>query len=66
MITYSLEKAVAYFADNTQGEQQAAANKIAEVVELVHIGSENNRAAETKSYLEEYFTLANTFSSTLK
>ncbi len=65
MITYSLEKAVAYFADNLKGEQQASAAHIAEVVELVHLGSENNRAEETAVYLEEYFKLADAFSKTL-
>lgn len=61
MITYSLEKAVAYFADNFEGAQQASAGKIAEVVELVHLGSENNRVEETKVYLAEYFKLADEF-----
>jgi len=65
IITYSLEKAVAYFAENMQGEQQATAKKMAEMVEFVHIGSENNRSAETKTYLKEYFELADVFSSKL-
>lgn len=66
MITYSLEKAIAYFGGNMKGEQQAAANKIAQVVELVHIGSENNRTEETKIYLEEYFQLAEKFALNFK
>ena len=65
MITYSLEKAVAYFAENMQGDQQAAAKNMAEVVELVHIGSENNRASETEGHLKEYFKLAKEFSGEL-
>jgi hypothetical protein len=65
MTTYSLEKAVAYFAENMKGDQQAAAKNIAEVVELVHIGSENNRASETEVYLKEYFKLAEKFSGGL-
>lgn len=65
IITYSLEKAVAYFAENSTGEQQVTANKMAGVVELVHLGSENNRAAETKVYLIEYFKLADKFSKGL-
>ena len=65
MITYSLEKAVAYFADNMKAEQKNAARKIAEVVDLVHLGSENNRTAETKVYLEEYFKLAEAFTKKL-
>lgn len=65
IITYSLEKAVAYFAENSTGEQQVTAKKMAEVVELVHLGSENNRAEETKVYLIEYFKLADKFSKGL-
>jgi len=65
MITYSLEKAVAYFAENSEGEQQITAKKMAEVVELVHLGSENNRTEETKVYLQEYFKLADSFSTGL-
>lgn len=63
--TYSLEKAVAYFADNTQGDQQVRAKKMAEVVELVHIASENNRADEARTYLQEYSNLAAAFAETL-
>jgi len=63
IITYSLEKAVAYFVENMEGEQQIAAKKIAEIVEFVHKGSENNRSSETKTHLKEYFALAETFSS---
>lgn len=65
MITYSLEKAVAYFSENMKDKQQADAKKIAEVVELVHLGSENNRTEETKIYLSEYSKLAKAFSKTL-
>jgi len=63
IITYSLEKAVAYFVENMQGEQQIAATKMAELVELIHIGSENNRPADVKVDLEAYFKLAETFSA---
>ncbi len=65
MITYSLEKAVAYFVENTENEQQELANKMAEIVELIHLGSENNRKVETQIYLEEYFALADKFSDNL-
>ena len=65
MITYSLEKALAYFADNLEGDRQSSAAKIADVVELIHLGSENNRAAETKVYLDAYFELAQEFYQTL-
>ena len=61
MITYSLEKAVAYFSKNMEGDQQVSAKEIADLVELVHVSAENNRASETKVYLQEYFELANTY-----
>lgn len=63
MITYSLEKAVAYFVDTKQGQAQKDAEQLAGVVELVHIASENNRSAETRGYLDEYFKLADAFSA---
>ncbi|GHA13772.1 hypothetical protein GCM10008090_24400 [Arenicella chitinivorans] len=63
MITYSLEKAVAYFVDTNQGQAQKDAEQLAGVVELVHIASENNRSAETRVYLDEYFKLADAFST---
>ena len=65
VITYSLEKALAYLVENTAGDRNAAASKMAELVELVHLASENNRAAETKTNLGEYFKLAESFSMTL-
>ena len=63
MITYSLEKAIAYFVENMEGEQKAAAENMAAVVELVHLGSENNRKVETQVYLEDYFKRAEAFSA---
>ena len=51
MITYSLEKAVAYFSENMKDEQQEVAKKMAAIIERVHIGSENNRAADTETNL---------------
>ena len=65
MITYSLEKAIAYFSVNMKGDQQASAKEIAELVELVHVSAENYRAAETQMYLQEYFELANSYSEGL-
>ncbi len=65
MITYSLEKAIAYFAENLQGEQKASAQGLAEVVERVHLASENNRRDATRTHLEEYFKLAEEFSEKL-
>jgi hypothetical protein len=61
IITYSLEKAVAYFSENMEGDQQVSAEEIAELVELIHVSAENNRARETEVYLQEYFELANTY-----
>ena len=63
MITYSLEKAVAYFVDTKQGQAQTDAEQRAGVVELVHSASENNRSTETRVYLDEYFKLADAFSA---
>ena len=65
MITYSLEKAIAYFVDNMEGKKKAAAGKMAAVVELVHLSSENNRNIEIQVYLENYFKRAEAFSAGL-
>ena len=58
IITYSLEKSVAYFVENLKGERQELANEIAVVVEDIHISSENNRQKEAETYLNKYFNLA--------
>ena len=63
IITYSLERAITYFAQNLVGEKQLDAEKMAELVEQVHLESENNRATTTADYLKEYFSLAERFSS---
>ena len=65
MITYSLEKAVAYFVDNMIGGDTEMAAKMAELVELVHIASENNNAVETKNHLADYFEIAGDFEQRL-
>lgn len=65
MTTYSLEKAIAYFAGNMKGDQQAEAKKMAEVVELIHLASETDRADEARVYLEDYSTRASAFSEKL-
>ncbi len=65
MITYSLEKAIAYFSMNIKGDQQVSAKEIAKLVELVHVSAENYRAAETEAYLQKYFKLANAYSEGL-
>jgi|GEM_PF-2004495 len=61
IITYSLEKAVAYYAEKGTAEQKPVAEKMAIVVEEIHLNSENNRVEETKKALKEYFTLAEGF-----
>ena len=61
MITYSLEKAVAFFAENLSGVRQVIAQEMAVVVEELHLSSENNRKDETKAALDQYFALFETF-----
>ena len=63
IITYSLEKSVAYFVENLKGERQELAKKIAIVVEDIHISSENSRQEMTESHLNKYFDLAEKFIS---
>ena len=65
IITYSLEKAVAYFKDNLENENQLLANQMAVVVEEVHLASENNLDLETKSHLQVYFRLADSLTPQL-
>lgn len=62
MITYSLEKAIAYLSENMKDDERASTKEMAKVVELVHVSAENNRATETEVYLRECFELANTYS----
>jgi len=61
MITYSLEKAVAFFAENLSGARQVIAQEMAVAVEEVHLSSENNRKDETKAALDQYFALFESF-----
>jgi hypothetical protein len=65
MITYSLEKAVAFFAENLSGARQETAQKMAVVVEEVHLNSENNRKEASKAALEQYFALFESFTKGL-
>ena len=65
MITYSLEKAVAFFAENLSGARQETAQEMAVVVEEVHLSSENNRREETKAALDQYFALFESFTQDL-
>ena len=61
MITYSSEKAVAFFAENLSGARQVTAQEMAVVVEEVHLSSENNRKEDTKVALNQYFALFESF-----
>lgn len=63
IITYSLEKSVAYFAENLKKESQELAKEIAVVVEDIHIDSENNREEKTRQHLTKYYKLAEKFIS---
>lgn len=63
IITYSLEKSVAYFVENLTGERQELAKEIAVIVEDIHISSENNRQEKTKALLNKYFDMAEKFIS---
>jgi hypothetical protein len=61
IITYTLEKSVAYFAENLKGEKQEQAKQMAVVVEDIHITSESNRLGELQKHLDKYFDLADKF-----
>ena len=61
IITYTLEKSVAYFVENLKGEKQGLAKEIAVVVEDIHIASEGNRLEKLKKHLKEYFDLVDKF-----
>ena len=61
MSTYSLEIAVAYYAENSESDKKALAEQIAVVVEAIHLASENNRAEDTKKYIDQLAELANKF-----
>ena len=58
MSTYSLEKAVAYFVENSQGEEKSLAKKIADLVEEIHLASENNRTDDTRGFIDQLEKLA--------
>lgn len=61
IITYTLEQSVAYFNEHLKGESKELTKVLADVVENIHLNSENNRQEETKAQLEEYFELASIF-----
>lgn len=61
IITYTLEKSVAYFAENLEGEKQEQAKEIAVVVEDIHIASESNKLSDLQKSLDKYFDLVDKF-----
>lgn len=61
IITYTLEKSVAYFAENLEGEKQEQAKQMAVVVEDIHIASESNKLDELQKHLDKYFDLVDKF-----
>ena len=56
-ITYSLETAVAFFVNNSNGDELAFYEEMAEVVEEIHIASENGRKEEAREHLNRYFEM---------
>ena len=61
MITYSLEKSVAYYAENGAKDVKTQAKIIADVVEALHLSSENNRKEASEEHLMRYLQLADKF-----
>jgi hypothetical protein len=57
MITYSLEKAIAYFATQSEPTLAKQAQAMAIVVEDLHLHSENNRKEASQAALNRYFKL---------
>lgn len=58
IITYTLEKSVAYLAQNLKGDRQDLAKEIAVIVEDIHLNSEDNLKEKTKMHLKNYMKLA--------
>lgn len=61
MITYSLEKAIAYFATQSEPTLAKQAQAMAIVVEDLHLHSENNRKESSQAALNRYFKLYKVF-----
>ncbi len=61
IVTYTLEKSVAFFVENLTGESQELTKELAVIVEKIHLNSENNRKDDTKKQLNKFFELANKF-----
>lgn len=66
LITYSTEKALAYFGENFTGEQKELAKKAAIVLEEVHLASESNNKEATQKSLTEFLALAAQIAMKLK
>ena len=65
MATYHLETAVAYYAENSEDAQKEAAEKLAVVVEEVHLSSEGFKPEEARKHIAEFARLAEAFSAGL-
>ena len=65
MSTYSLEKAVAYFVENSPGEEKSLADEIAVVVEEIHLASENNRTDDIRGFIDQLEKLAKKFAGSI-
>ncbi len=61
IVTYTLEKSVAFFVENLTDESQELTKELAVIVEKIHLNSENNRKDDTKKQLTKFFELANMF-----
>ncbi|MCF1428281.1 MAG: hypothetical protein LPD71_11925 [Shewanella sp.] len=61
ILTYTLEKSVAYFADNLTGDKQSLAKQMVVVVEEIHLTSERNRIDALKQHLNGYSELVDQF-----
>lgn len=62
MSTYHLEKAIAWYAENAKGPRKEAAEKMAVVVEEIHLSSESFKADEAREHLKKYAAMAENFS----
>ena len=65
IITYSLEKAIAFFAENLSGKAQETAKEMAVLVEEIHLASENNRKEDSQKNIAKYFALVDGFAAAL-
>lgn len=61
VLTYTLEKSVAFFSKNLKGNKQLLAKEMAAVVEDIHLTSERNELGELQEHLNNYFDLVDEF-----